>query len=99
MNVKDIYYFLEILKIYLRKVKLDNSKSVDEYAKRISTLTPGFAGADLANLVNEGAILAARNGKDHVDADCFETASERVLAGLEIKRLDDKERKIVAYNE
>jgi AFG3 family protein len=89
----------EILKIYLKKIKLDPTKGVDEYAKRLSTLTPGFAGADLANLVNEGAILAARDGKESVDSLAFERASERVVAGLETKRLGDDERKIVAYHE
>ncbi len=49
--------------------------------------------------MNEGAILAARKGKDNVDSECFESATERVIAGLEIKRLDDKERKVVAYHE
>jgi AFG3 family protein len=89
----------EILKIYLSKVKYDTTKGIDEYAKRLSTLTPGFAGADLANLVNEAAILAARNGKEFVDSTSFEKASERVVAGHEITRLSDDERKIVAYHE
>ena len=98
----------EIVKIYLKKVKLDKSKSIDEYAMRLSTLTPGFSGADLckffifilANLVNEAAIISARENKEVVDSDSFEKASERIIAGLETKRLiSPKERKTVAYHE
>ena len=63
--------------------------------------TPGFAGADLANLVNEAALLAARNQRETVAQEDFREAIERVVAGLEKKSrvLSDKEKKIVAYHE
>lgn len=90
----------QIFKIYLKKVKLDHSKSIEEYAMRLSTLTPGFSGADISNLVNEAAIISARNNKEHVDSESFESAADRIIAGLETRRmLSEKERKIVAYHE
>jgi cell division protease FtsH len=69
--------------------------------KEIATRTPGFAGADLANLVNEAALLAARNQRTTVAQEDFKEAIERVVAGLEKKSrvLNDKEKKIVAYHE
>jgi cell division protease FtsH len=86
-----------ILNIHAQKVKL--GKDVD--LKAIATRTPGFAGADLANLVNEAALLAARNGRQAVAQADFSEAIERVVAGLEKKSrvLNDKEKKIVAYHE
>jgi cell division protease FtsH len=87
----------EILNIYARKVKLGDD--VDLHA--IATRTPGFAGADLANLVNEAALLAARARRETVSQADFAEAIERVVAGLEKKSrvLNDKEKKIVAYHE
>ncbi len=86
-----------ILNIHAQKVKL--GEDVD--LKAIATRTPGFAGADLANLVNEAALLAARNGRQAVAQTDFAEAIERVVAGLEKKSrvLNDKEKKIVAYHE
>jgi cell division protease FtsH len=86
-----------ILKIHAAKVKL--GPTVD--LKAIATRTPGFAGADLANLVNEAALLAARNRREAVAQEDFAEAIERVVAGLEKKSrvLNDKEKKIVAYHE
>jgi cell division protease FtsH len=88
---------LKILEIYAAKIKLD----VDIDLKQIATRTPGFAGADLANLVNEAALLAARNRRDKVTQADFNEAIERIVAGLEKKSrvLNDKEKKIVAYHE
>jgi cell division protease FtsH len=88
---------LKILEIYAQKVKL--GKDVD--LKEIATRTPGFAGADLANLVNEAALLAARNYRETVSQEDFQEAIERVVAGLEKKSrvLSDKEKTIVAYHE
>lgn len=86
-----------ILKIHSRDVKL--AESVD--LKAIATRTPGFAGADLANLVNEAALLAARNNRIEVLQEDFAEAIERVVAGLEKKSrvLNEREKKIVAYHE
>ncbi|MGK7873234.1 MAG: ATP-dependent zinc metalloprotease FtsH4 [Xenococcaceae cyanobacterium] len=88
---------LRILEIYAQKVKLGS----DVDLKAIATRTPGFAGADLANLVNEAALLAARNQRETVAQEDFNEAIERVVAGLEKKSrvLSDKEKKIVAYHE
>ncbi|MDY7013944.1 MAG: ATP-dependent zinc metalloprotease FtsH, partial [Cyanobacteriota bacterium] len=88
---------LKILEIYAQQVKLD--KEVD--LKAIATRTPGFAGADLANLVNEAALLAARGKRETVAQADFNEAIERVVAGLEKKSrvLNEKEKKIVAYHE
>jgi cell division protease FtsH len=88
---------LEILNVHARKVKLE--KDVD--LKAIATRTPGFSSADLANLVNEAALLAARSQRQAVAQEVFNEASERVVAGLEKKSrvLSDKEKEIVAYHE
>jgi cell division protease FtsH len=86
-----------ILNIHAQKVKL----GPDVNLKAIATRTPGFAGADLANLVNEAALLAARNQRQTVAQEDFTEAIERVTAGLEKKSrvLNEKEKKIVAYHE
>ncbi len=88
---------LKILEIYGQKVKL----GTDVDLKVIATRTPGFSGADLSNLVNEAALLAARNHREKVAQADFSEAIERVVAGLEKKSrvLNDKEKKIVAYHE
>jgi cell division protease FtsH len=88
---------LKILEIYAAKIKL----GLDVDLKKIATRTPGFGGADLANLVNEAALLAARNKRQNVEEQDFLEAIERVIAGLEKKSrvLSDKEKKIVAYHE
>ncbi len=86
-----------ILKIHSLKVKL----GADVDLRAIATRTPGFAGADLANLVNEAALLAGRNQREAVAQSDFAEAIERLVAGLEKKSrvLNDKEKKIVAYHE
>lgn len=86
-----------ILQIHAREVKLADSVDL----KQIATRTPGFAGADLANLVNEAALLAARRHSTQVEQQDFGEAIERVVAGLEKKSrvLNDKEKEIVAYHE
>ena len=87
----------EILKVHAKKVKL--AAEVD--LKTIAKGTPGFVGADLANVVNEAAILAARNDKDAVDNADFDEAVERVLAGPQKKSriISEKEKKIIAAHE
>lgn len=86
-----------VLEIYAKKVKLE--MDVDLHA--IAVRTPGFAGAELANLVNEAALLAARNQRQTVTQQDFYEAIERVIAGLEKRSrvLNEKEKKIVAYHE
>ncbi len=86
----------EILRIHVKLVKL--AEAVD--LRVIAARTAGFAGADLANLVNEAALLAARKDKPAVEMKDFEEAIDRLIAGLEKKRvMSDKERRIVAYHE
>ncbi|WP_213289098.1 ATP-dependent zinc metalloprotease FtsH [Bradyrhizobium sp. sGM-13] len=87
----------EILKVHMKKVQLDSS--VD--AEAVAALTPGFTGADLANLVNEAALLATRRSATAVAMTDFNNAVERMVAGLEKRNrlLNPKEREIVAYHE
>jgi cell division protease FtsH len=87
----------QILKVHMRKAKL----AVDVDAGQIAALTPGFSGADLANLVNEAALFATRRGADAVSMEDFTAAIERIVAGLEKRNrlLNPQERKIVAYHE
>jgi cell division protease FtsH len=86
-----------IFRVHTRELKL--GKDVD--LKRLASQTPGFAGAEIANVCNEAAILAVRNNHDEVTMADFEAAIERVIAGLEKKNklINEKERKIVAYHE
>jgi cell division protease FtsH len=93
-NIKDRE---DILKIHARGVKL--STNVD--LKVLAARTPGFVGADLANMVNEAALLAARKNKTEVEMTDFEAAIDRIVAGLEKKRrvMNKKEKEIVAYHE
>ena len=85
-----------ILRIHIKGVKVGPDVDLKVIAQR----TAGFAGADLANLVNEAALLAARNDKSEVDRRDFDSAIDRLIAGLEKKRvMSDKERRIVAYHE
>ncbi len=88
---------IAILKVHLKKAVL--ASDVDP--EQIAELTPGFTGADLANLVNEAALLATRRGADSVHLTDFTNAVERIVAGLEKKNrlLIPKEREIVAYHE
>ena len=86
----------EILRIHVKTVKV--AEGVD--LRLIAARTAGFAGADLANLVNEAALLAARKDKSAVEMRDFDAAIDRIIAGLEKKRvMSDKERRIVAYHE
>jgi cell division protease FtsH len=87
----------EILKVHARRVKL----AADVNLRVIAARTPGFAGAELANVVNEAALLAARKGKPEVQEEDFEQAIDRVVGGLELKSriLSDRERKVVAFHE
>ncbi len=89
-----------ILKVHLKKIKLDKGNSMDDYARKMSTLTPGLSGADLSNICNEAAILAARYGKNTVGMGELHGATDRVIAGLKKKLLlSDTERKTIAYHE
>ncbi|HHO50771.1 MAG TPA: ATP-dependent zinc metalloprotease FtsH [Deltaproteobacteria bacterium] len=86
-----------ILSVHAKKLKLGEGVDLEEIAK----LTPGFAGADLANALNEAALLAARRDHEAIMGDDIEDAIERVIAGLEKKnrRLSEREKRTVAYHE
>jgi cell division protease FtsH len=86
-----------ILRVHAKKIKL----APDVDLKIIAARTPGFVGADLANVVNESALLAARRGKTSVGMAEFEEAIERVVAGLEKKNrlLNENEKRVVAFHE
>lgn len=88
---------VEILKVHIKNIKLSRNVDLFEVAK----LTAGLAGADLANIVNEAALLAGRGNKKEVEQSDFLEAVERGIAGLEKKsrRISPKEKKIVAYHE
>lgn len=88
---------VDILKVHIAKVRLDQRVDLDQ----VAAMTPGFSGADLANLVNEAAIIATRRRGDAVTLEDFTAAIERIVAGLEKKSrvLNPQERRRVAYHE
>lgn len=78
----------------------NNSENLNQLAERLATLSPNFSGADLKNLTNEAAILAARNNQDFATSADFEEASERILGGLKSPlKLDDEIKRMVAVHE
>jgi cell division protease FtsH len=88
---------IQILEVHSKKIKLAPGASLEQ----VAALTPGFSGADLANLVNEAALLATRRGADSVTLADFTQAVERIVAGLEKRNrlLNPNERRIVAHHE
>ena len=93
----DVKGRLEILKVHTRKIPLDSDVDLEVIARG----APGFSGADLANLVNEAALLAARKSKSKVDMPEFEAAKDKVLMGVERKSMiiSEEEKKNTAYHE
>ena len=90
----------QIFNVHLKKIKLNDKLPREDYARKMSALTPGFSGADLKNICNEAAIIAARKNLDTVSIKEFEEATERVIAGIEKKLpLSDIERRTVAFHE
>ncbi len=88
---------VQILKVHIKKIKAAKNVSLEDIAR----MTAGLAGADLANIINEAALLAGRKNKKEVNQEDFVEAVERQIAGLEKKsrRLNEKDKKIVAYHE
>jgi cell division protease FtsH len=86
-----------ILRVHMKNLRLD--KGVD--VKKLAAQTPGFAGAELANVSNEAALIAARRNKEYVDMEDFQDAIDRVIGGLEKKNkiISPHEKRIVAYHE
>jgi AFG3 family protein len=91
----------DIFLVHLKPLKLGKAFPNEEVAKKLAFLTPGFAGADIANVCNEAALIAARLGDESVELKHFEMAIERVIAGLEKKSrvLSLEEKKTIAYHE
>ncbi|XBI20191.1 ATP-dependent zinc metalloprotease FTSH 3, mitochondrial isoform X1 [Aegilops tauschii subsp. strangulata] len=89
----------QIFRIYLAKLKLDKEPSF--YSQRLAALTPGFAGADIANICNEAALITARRDEKLITMQHFESAIDRVIGGLEKKNtvISKLERRTVAYHE
>ena len=89
----------QIFLVHLKNLKLSHDKQ--DLAQRLAALTPGFAGADIANLCNEAALIAARSAKDSIDLVDFEKAADRVIGGLEKSNsvMSAAEKKRVAYHE
>jgi len=83
VNLPSLEERVAIFKVHLRKILVDEKLDKEDYAKKLATLTPGFSGADIENICNEGAIMAARADKDMVGIKDFELATERVIAGIE----------------
>jgi len=93
----DVKGRLEILKVHTRNIPVDESVNLDKIARG----APGFSGADLANLVNEAALLAARNSKTKVENSDLEAAKDKVLMGVERRSMiiSEEEKKNTAYHE
>jgi len=91
----------QIFMVHLKPVTLNESLQVEDVARRMAALTPGFAGADIANICNEAAIFAARRSADAVEMTDFERATERVLGGLPKQNnlMSAKEKRAVALHE
>lgn len=97
IDVPDVKGREKIFEVHLKPIK----KSKDLDIKKLATQTPGFAGADIANICNEAALIAARQGKTEVDMSDFNDAIDRVIGGLEKKNkiISPEEKKVIAYHE
>ncbi|XP_019713229.1 AFG3-like protein 1 [Hippocampus comes] len=97
----DIKGRASIFRVHLRPIKLDPNVDKDTLARKMAAATPGFTGADIANVCNEAALIAARHLHPHVGHKDFEQAIDRVIGGLEKKTqvLQPMEKKTVAYHE
>lgn len=88
----------EIFNVHLQGIKLEGD--MEDFSGRLAGLTPGFAGADIANLCNEAAIVAARRKGESVVVEDFEKATDRIIGGLESNKImSDNDRQIVAHHE
>lgn len=97
LDLPNVNERIAIFKVHVRLLKL--SKNVD--LKELALQTPGFSGADIANICNEAALIAARKGKKSIENTDFSAAFDRIVGGLERKGkvISDQERKIIAYHE
>merc|ERR1712000_461530 len=99
----DISARREMFELHLGPLSLDAKckENMKEFTQRLASMTPGFSGADIANVCNEAALIAARRDKTEISANEFEAAIERVIGGLEKKKkvLSSEEKTTVAYHE
>ena len=97
VDLPDLNERKEIFMVHLKPLKIDETVDVAQLARQ----TPGFSGADIANVCNEAALIAARNNKDWVDKQCFLDAVDRIIGGLEkkTKLLTAQEKKTIALHE
>jgi len=91
----------QIFMVHLKPLRTDPRHTLEDLSQRLAALTPGFAGADISNLCNEAALIAARADKESVELSDFELASDRVLGGLEKKNglMSLEEKTLVAHHE
>ena len=89
VTLPDLQGRRDILMVHLQPLKLDSCITIDQYARRISTLTPGMSGAELSNLCNEAAIIAARQNQLTVTINNFEMASDRIIGGVQKRSILD----------
>lgn len=97
VDMPDLNERKEIFQVHLRKIKIDESVQIDFLAKQ----TPGFSGADIANICNEAALIAARSNKKTVQKQDFLDAVDRIIAGLEKKNkiITPQEKRVIAFHE
>jgi cell division protease FtsH len=97
VDMPDLNERKEIFQVHLKKIKIDDSVNIDFLAKQ----TPGFSGADIANICNEAALIAARSNKKHVTRQDFLDAVDRIIAGLEKKNkiITKNEKRVIAFHE
>jgi len=97
VDMPDVHGRKEIFQVHLKPLKLSGDLDIDFLARQ----TPGFSGADIANICNEAALIAARRNKKHVERQDFLDAVDRIIAGLEKKSkiITEKEKKVIAYHE
>ena len=97
VDMPDLNERKEIFKVHLKPIKIDDSVDIDFLARQ----TPGFSGADIANICNEAALIAARTNKKNVDKQDFLSAVDRIIGGLEKKNkvIKPSEKKTIAYHE
>ncbi len=97
VDMPDVNERQEIFKVHLKPLKLDNTVDIEFLARQ----TPGFSGADIANICNEAALIAARKDKKQVEKQDFLDAVDRIIGGLEKKNkiISAEEKKVIAYHE
>jgi AFG3 family protein len=97
VDMPDLHERREIFQVHLKKIKIDETVNVDFLSKQ----TPGFSGADIANICNEAALIAARSNKKSVQKQDFLDAVDRIIAGLEKKNkiITPQEKRVIAFHE